>query len=206
MNLAPARKPLTLLFNPFVYIAGAPALGLGVASILLAGLIASVSHTHFDGVLDVHSGAGAPFGFFLAEGLIDWVCVALTLWLLGKISSRAAFRPLDLWGTQALARWPYLLISVVTLPSGFQRFRKVILAAVTQPGTNLAIDPWDAIVFCVAALAMLPLICWIVALMYQSYSVSCHIKGGRAIGTFIAGLILAEILSKMALYELFKLA
>ena len=53
---------------------------------------------------------------------------------------------------------------------------------------------------------MLLLLCWEVALMYKSYSVSCNVKGGKAIGTFIAGLLLAEILSKSALYWLLKLA
>jgi hypothetical protein len=49
---------------------------------------------------------------------------------------------------------------------------------------------------------MLLLICWVVALMYKSYSVSCNVKGGLAIGTFIAGLILAETLSKIAILKL----
>jgi len=202
MNLGHERKLTTLLFNPFVFIAGPQALGLGLAAVLTAGLIGSFSHTHFDGVLDVHLGGGAPWWFFVAEGLIDWISLSLTLWIFGKIISTTAFRAIDLWGTQALARWPMLLIGFLTLPPGFRRFPQVLLGAVTQPGAKIAIDPWDAAVFCVAALAMLPLICWVVALMYQSYSVSCNVKGGKAIGTFVAGLILAEIISKIVLYQL----
>jgi len=49
---------------------------------------------------------------------------------------------------------------------------------------------------------MIVLLCWMVALMYKSYSVSCNVRGGKAIGTFIAGLLLAEILSKIAVYRL----
>ena len=85
------NKPLVLLFNPFVYIAGAKALGLGLAAILLAGLIGSLSHTHFDGVLDTHSGTQAPLWAVLSEGIIDWLCLGLMLLLLGRLISRTSF-------------------------------------------------------------------------------------------------------------------
>ena len=38
-----------------------------------------------------------------------------------------------------------------------------------------------------------------VALMYKSFSVSCNVKGGKAIGIFVAGLLVAEVLSKLCL-------
>jgi hypothetical protein len=206
MNLQTDRKLTTLLFNPFVYIAGAQALGLGLAAILLAGLVGSLSHTHFDGVLDTHTGLHAPLWVFLAEGLVDWLCVALMLLIFGKIISKTSFRTLDLLGTQALARWPTLFISLVTLPPAFQRFSHDLLEQLTHPGGKIEINPSDAIIFFAAVLAMLLLLCWMVFLMYKSYSVSCNVKGGKAIGTFIAGLLLAEILSKIAVYRLLTLA
>jgi len=104
MELNNNRKLTTTLFNPFVYIAGAQALGLGLGAILLAGLIGSLSNTHFDGVLDTHTGLHVPLWVFLAEGLADWLCLSLVLLIFGKIISNTAFRTIDLLGTQALAR------------------------------------------------------------------------------------------------------
>jgi hypothetical protein len=205
MNLQPERKLTTLLFNPFVYIAGGEALALGLAVMLVAALIGSVSHTHFDGVLDTHTGAGAPLWVFLAEGLIDWLCLGLVLLGFGKIISNTAFRTIDLLGTQALARWPTFFTSIVALPPAIQRFTHELLRQLTHPGGKIDINPTDAIIFFAAALAMLPLLCWTVVLMYKSYSVACNVRGGKAIGTFIAGLFLAEILSKLAVYGLFRL-
>lgn len=43
------------------------------------------------------------------------------------------------------------------------------------------------------------------ALSYRSFSVSCNVKGGRAIGTFIAGVLLAEIISKAVIIVLFNI-
>lgn len=116
------RKPTTLLFNPFGYIAGGKALWLGLAAILLAGLIGSLSNTHFDGVLDTHTGRPAPLWAFLVEGIINWMCLSLVLLILGRVISRTSFRTVDLLGTQALARWPTVFIGLVALPPAFQRF------------------------------------------------------------------------------------
>ena len=52
------------LFNPFTYIAGWQSLFIGLAAIILAGGIGSISSTHFDGVLDTHTGRPAPLWFY----------------------------------------------------------------------------------------------------------------------------------------------
>jgi hypothetical protein len=205
MNFQPDRNLTTFLFKPFTYIAGSQALSLGLAAILIAGLIGAFGRTHFDGVLDTHTGAPAPLAVFLAEGLIDWLCLALVLLVCGKIISTTAFRVIDLMGTQALARWPTIFISLVTLPPAIQRFSHDLLQKLAHPGEKIEINTPDAIIFFASALVMLPLIVWMVALMYHSYSVSCNVKGGKAIGTFILALFLAEVLSKIAVYGLFHL-
>jgi hypothetical protein len=200
----PQNKTITLLFNPFFYIAGVQALGLGLAAILLTALVGSWGHTHFDGVLDTHVGASAPLWFFLAEGMIDWLCLSVALWACGKIISQTAFRAVDLLGTQALARWPALCISLVTLPKAFQRFGSELMETLKQG--KIQFDTMDAIVFSIIVIAMIPFLCWMAALMYRSFSVSCNVKGGKAIGTFVAGLLIAEVLSKAALVMVMHLA
>jgi hypothetical protein len=205
MNLTPERKLTTLLFNPFIYIAGGKALGLGLAAVLLAGLVGSLSNTHFDGVLDTHGGFHVPLGIFLAEGLADWLCLALVLLIFGKIISNTAFRTIDLFGTQALARWPTLLTSLVSLPPSMGRFGRELVRQLTTPGVTPAINTLDAVVFFTAVILMLLFLAWTVTLMYRSYSVSCNVKGARAVGTFIVGMLLAETLSKFAIYALLQL-
>jgi len=202
MNLNHDRKPTTLLFNPFIYIAGARALCLGLVAILLAGLLGYVSHTHFDGVLDIHTGSARPLWVFLSEGMIDWLCLSLALLMFGKLISRTPFRTIDVLGTQALARWPTVFLSLITLPKAFQRFGSYLAEQITKQGGKIEFNTADAIIFLAVVAAMIPLLCWMVALMYKSYSVSCNVKGGKAVGTFIGGIILAKVLSKLALYWL----
>jgi hypothetical protein len=189
------NKSVVLLFNPSVYIAGAQALGLGITAILLAGLIGAGAHAHFDGVLDTHIGAAAPLWAFLLEGFIDWLCLGVVLLVLGKIISRTSFRAIDLLGTQALARWPTFIISLVLLPKAFTRFANDLLQQILRGGTP-HFNAFDAVVFGMVIIALLILVCWMVELMYKSFSTSCNVKGGKAIGTFIGGLLLAELVSK----------
>jgi hypothetical protein len=127
MSLIAERKWTTLLFNPFVYIAGGQALGYGVVAIVVAGWIGMASNTHFDGVLDVHSGVVPRFPFFMAEGFIDWLCLAAVLFVMGKIVSRTSFRLVDVFGTQALARWPTLFTTLVTLPHAFGNYSRALI-------------------------------------------------------------------------------
>jgi hypothetical protein len=199
MNLAAQRKWTTLLFNPFVYVAGGRALGLGSAAIFVAGAVAVMSQTHFDGVLDMHAGRGGPWMALLAEGFIDWLCLASVLAVCGKLVSKTSFRIVDVFGTQALARWPTIFMTLLTLPPAFARFSNDLLKQLSaNPGQIPAISA-DAIYFFAAVFLLLPLLVWMVALMYNSYSVSCNVRGARAIGTFVIGLILAEIISKIVI-------
>jgi hypothetical protein len=202
MNLVPERKPAALLFNPFVYAAGGRALGLGLAVILLTGLLAAFGRIHFDGVLDTHVGAVLPFGFVLTEGLVDWLCLSSVLLVFGKMVSRTSFRVIDLLGTEALARWPTLIMALILLVPGLNRH----LTAIQAQGENAGLQPSDAVVLLTLVVTAIPLSCWTIWLMYRAYAVSCNLRGGRAVGSFIAGLVLAEILSKVVFIVLLRRA
>ncbi len=89
----------TWLFNPFHYVAGGKALAIGVALILAAGLLGSLSNSHFDGVLDFHTGAAAPLWMFICEGSIDWLVLSSVLLLCGKVICRTRGCVLDVFGT-----------------------------------------------------------------------------------------------------------
>jgi serine/threonine protein kinase len=197
-------KLTTLLFDPFAHITGPQTLFIGLVAILLAGFVGSLSNTHFDGVLDTHTGAPAPLWFFLSEGIVDWLCLGVVLLIFGKLISKTPFRTVDLLGTQALARWPTIFLSLITLPKAFQRFGKYLVEQF-QRGGQIEFNTADAIIFFAVVAATIPFLCWIVWLMYKSYGVSCNLKGGKAVGTFIPAIILAEVLSKLALYRLLKL-
>lgn len=196
------RNALNLLFQPFVFVAGGGALVAGLVIMLLTGWLGWLSGTHFDGVLDAHIGWGGPLWFALAEGVANWLCMTVPALVAGKLLSKSAFRMIDLAGTQALARWPMLLISLACLPDAVGRFSKRLAETVLKPTPELPALDGDAVVFLMTLVLMLACTVWMVALMYQSFSISCNVRGGKAVGTFVVVLLLAETLSKVVLLQM----
>ncbi len=194
------------LFNPFKILAGPKALILGVAIILITAFLGSLSNTHFDGVLDVHTGLKAPAWLFFAESLTNWLCMVLLLVLSALIVSRSKWRFVDIAGTQAISRWPTLITALVMLPEANRRFGEYLMSQIGQSSEAVTLNPADAVIFFTAAIITVVMIIWMVALMYKAYAVSCNVKGAKAITTFIISLILAETASKLIIIALLTAA
>jgi hypothetical protein len=187
------------LFNPFKYIAGFSALILGVGVIVVSAFLGWLGTTHFDGVLDFHIGLEAPAWVFFAEGFLNWLCLAVPLYFFGLIIAKSTPRFIDVFGTQALARGPYLIAAFVMLPEANRRFSADLLRAVAKGGLVLQdINYADMTIFIFASIIGLVMLVWMVVLMYRAYAVSCNLKGPITVVTFIISLIGAEILAKMA--------
>ena len=198
-----------ILFHPFLRIAGATSLALGLAAIVLTALIGAGQGLHFDGVLDTHVGKSGPWWLFVTEGLIDWLSLAVLMLFAGRIISKTAFRGIDLLGTQALARWPTVLTALACLAPGFHRFSDALTKSIIglKPGQvpQLPHAGPDAVVFGLVTLFMLACTVWMVALMWRSFSHCCNLRGGKAVGIFVITLLLAELLSKVLIGQLFQL-
>ena len=106
LDSAPRRRVTTWLFNPFYYIAGGQALAIGIVAILAGSLCNALTNSHFDGVLEFHTGALTQWWTYWVEGPIDWLVMSGLLLAGGKLLSQSRIRVLDVAGTQALARMP----------------------------------------------------------------------------------------------------
>jgi hypothetical protein len=186
------------LFNPFRYVAGVASLVLGLAAILVSGVVCYFAQVHFDGVLDVHFIDSAPLWFFLAEGLIAWLCMALVLQIFGAMLAPARFRFVDMLGTQALARWPYLFIALVSLPPGFERMIQYLTEKALKTPPSVTVTVADGAVTVLGLSVIFAATVWTVLLMYRGYAVSTGIKEMRKKTlSFIVALIIAEVVCKV---------
>jgi hypothetical protein len=182
------------LFNPFIYVAGMRSLLIGWVIMLITAAIGYVSKMHFDGAIDMHTGQAPPSSYFISvlEMFIDWVCLVLPLYIFGRIASESSIRFIDVAGTLALAKWPMIfmtLLGFLPLPQLDEKTAnfKDMLAFATNPTVITE------------ALISLPIIIWIIVLMYNAFAVSTNLKGGKAATAFIAGVIIAEVISKVIL-------
>ena len=176
------------LFNPFIRIAGTRSLAIGLVGIVAAGLAAAGAGIRFDGLLDVHAGNEVALWVPVVDGLVNWVVFTLLLLLVALLFSRSAVRLVDIAGTQAMARIPLLPVAAIcTLP--WIRDALDAPAAALLGGELEGISLTGLIVGAVVTLAG---VVWMVALMWKAFSISCNMKGGRAIALFILAVLIAE--------------
>ncbi len=203
-SLEPKGKDLVLtwLFNPFHFVAGGKALAIGLAGIVAASLVGSVSNSHFDGVLDFHTGAPAPLWLFLLEGIVDWLAMAVPLLVAGLLLSKSRVRIVDVLGTQALARFPMILTAEAGLLSFYPGFSRQVIRLMHG---NLEVVPLDLAVFAFFGLITIVVIVWTIALMYRAFAVACNLHGAKAAVPFVLAILVAETCSKVAIVGLVKL-
>lgn len=177
---------MKILFNPFEKIAGFQALILGWFIILLSGIIAYFSNCHFNGVIDAHFGAKTLWWVYLAESFVAWASISIVYYFTGVLFSQSKIRFADVAGTLALARYPMLFVALLAFgpmpdPKALDQINLVIL-----------LNIFATLIFSI----------WMIALFFNAYKISCNMKGAKAVWTFIIGLIIAEIISKIVLYQL----
>ena len=169
------------LINPFERIAGWQALFIGLIAMALTVVIGKVNHIAFDGVLIVNPWATYNFLLFFAMQFVHFFVLFLTMWLAGVCFSKTKVRIIDIAGTMALARVPLLLMAIIYF----------------LPITP--VSPYDIPRVVVLYFAFISFIAWMIVLMYNAYSVSCHLKGVKSVVSFVGALLVAEIVYKLVL-------
>jgi hypothetical protein len=191
------------LYNPFYFLAGSKALGIGIIIIMITGCLAYLEQIRFNGLIDFHF-LPSPFWLCISDGLVSWFVLSILLLIAGKIVSKSQFRIVDVAGTQALARFPYLFITIAAaipgVSSGSNRFTQALIS-----------NPFDLPAFSINMLAFIFIIIvclimavWMIALMYRAFAVSCNVVGKKAVTAFIIAIIIGEIISAIFLYQLPK--
>lgn len=193
----------TWLFRPFEYVSELKALAIGIIAIVVSAVLNFLSGTHFDGVLDVHFGNTDGYSkLFMLEGLVNWVSFALLLFVSGKIFSSSSIRFIDVFGTISMARWPLFIVSLLALVIPHESVDQFIMAKALNMNASVTVQTYEIVLFVILSLVMILVTVWIIILMYRAYSVSCNLKGAKGVWTFIVALLLAEVISKYAIYLL----
>ncbi|MXX39885.1 MAG: hypothetical protein F4Y91_10155 [Gemmatimonadetes bacterium] len=176
------------LFNPFHFLAGGQALAWGLACIALTAWLGGIFDFRFTGVISFQRTAPAPLWHAIAQGFMAWAIPSALLYIGGRLISRSRVRPIDVFGTQALARAPWLLIALIAVSPPF---RSITAKLLTEPFLDLS--AWGVAFISLVALVLILLLVWTVFLMYRAFAVSCNVASGRAIAVFIAAIAIGEI-------------
>lgn len=178
------------LYNPFIQIAGAKSLLWGLFILLITAFLGSLNNVHFDGIIDIHAGMPSPMLLFLLEVIVSWLLFSVLLLMAAKILSSSKVRIVDIFGTQAFAKYPYLLFSLISFMPWFQ-FEMKGNFEFTAP----------ILIFAVISFVIT---IWTIILMYNAYCVSANLRGPKAIASFIAVVLVAEIIIKVILFNSYQ--
>lgn len=197
----------TLLFRPFKMLSGWTSLFFGLAIIVITSFVAYLGNMHLDGILDLHVGAKTSFVFSFAEGIIDWLSLTIFILIAGFILAKMSGQKMilvDVFGMQALARFPFLISCLLTFLLFSEKIPQYMEWQLLKKGNEIQIGAWDIIAFVFLIISMLAIIVWSIILMYRAYSLSCNVKGIKGVLSFIVCLILAEVMSKLSIYVLYE--
>ncbi len=185
--------------NPFERFAGIEALLIGGVTLALTAVVAVLGGVHLDGVIDLHEGqAVRPFES-IVEMAVNWLLLSLVLYFAGVILSASSIRAIDVLGTQALARFPFLIATLFCWLLSDDRVRRYLEYTYLHKGSAVEVSPLAWGLFGILTIIIIASAVWMVLWMYRAYSVSCNVKGAKGIVSFIVCLLLAEVLSKVVI-------
>lgn len=187
------------LKNPFEFIAGFKALGLGTAFLILSIVLGVIFNARFDGVLNLHFVGQVSFMNVVVDQLINFASVATMFYLVARIAGASGIRFIDVAGTQLLAMAPYSILPLLNYNNLLYSTSKVLMDQFTgrETGGDLNIG-WLTI----SGIIMLMALIWMISLMYKAYKICSNFKSTRLVVSFVAALLLAVILSKYLIIQI----
>jgi len=183
------------LLNPFVYIAGGYSLLIGLLIIFCTSVIGFYSNIHFPDILSVKTGPDYPILYYILQSIANWLVISAILYLFAVVFSKSKIRSIDIFGTQALARFPYLIAALTGFSNTMDKFGRYILWQLLEQGEPVVMSAGAITLAIVLIVFTLFLTIWMVALMFNAYKIASNLKRGKLIITFITSLILAIVLS-----------
>lgn len=158
---------------------------------------------HLDGALDLHITPELPSGtLVIAESLIAWLSLGLLLFGASKMFGGDGGSGAHL-AASGLGRFPYLFASII---SSRQLLGGAMLKSITVKPEEIVVRPeaFMSPAVIIGGVAIMGFIVWAVAILYMGYKETSRLQGGKTVASFIIGLILAEVVSKLLIVGLFR--
>ncbi|MCE5346191.1 MAG: hypothetical protein LLG13_07895 [Bacteroidales bacterium] len=183
------------IINPFKYVAGVTSFITGIIIISATAITGYFSKTHFPDIISVKTCPGFSIWYFFLQGFSNWIVLSLILYLIAVIFSKSSVRAVDIFGTQAVARFPYLIASFIGFSDSINKFGQYILWTYMQNGAPVDLSAPDVVIAIILMVLTLALTIWLVILMFNAFRVSANIKGSKSIVLFIVAFISSIVIT-----------
>ncbi len=180
---ATPRRLLRTLIDPLAMLSTRTALTLATLGAAAQVALSLLLPLRFDGALDVHRSLNAAsLETALLDLLAGWPLPVLLFYLAGKLTARRT-RLVDIGAAVGLSRLPLLVVAAAAL------------AMPKPPSTVAGFQP--SLVVIALAVALLPVIAYVLVLLFRGFRTATGLAGGRLWLTFLLALTVAEIASKL---------
>jgi len=185
----------TILFNPFRYVAGIRSLAFGIVILLATAVIGFFSHTHFPDLISVKIGDHFPLNYFILQGLVNWLVFSSIVYLGALLFSRSTIRIIDIFGTQAMARFPYFIAALLSFSGSLKKFLSYLSWSIMHNGNEVTISGLEIAVAIVLMLLSMLMTIWMIVLMVNAYRVSANLKGMKLTVIFLIAFFASMIIT-----------
>lgn len=190
----------TILLNPFEKYQERTLLLIGTIATVLGSIIAYFFNARFDGVIDMHLVGQISLWQPFADNTINILCLVLILFLTSKYLNPKT-RPIDILTTVIIARLPYYILPVFNAHGYLYRTTQDLVKMAT-PGKLPDLSSMTIFVILIFALISILFLIWYMMLLYNGFKVSSNARGAKPVVLFIIGILVAEFVSKVAIFRL----
>jgi hypothetical protein len=190
----------TLFLNSFEKYSEKTLILFGLLFSLLGGFLGFIFNARYDGVIDLHFVEKVPSYQPFLEIFLAVFCLAFFLFLVGKkVNPKTRF--IDLLATCMIAKIPFYFMTVFNYNSMMYNISTKMIAAIKNGKINdLAVSDLNTLLL--SAIISILLVVWSIALLFNGFKIATNAKETKHTLFFIAAIIFAEIISKIALYKL----
>jgi hypothetical protein len=185
------------ILNPFKYIAGWESLAAGIVVLFATAGIGYFSHIHFPDLISVKTNPGLPFYILIIQGFSNWLVMSILLYLAAVIFSPSSVRGIDIFGTQAMARFPYILAALSGFSGLLDKFGRYLMWSALNSGEPVKISSVELIIAVMLLMVTMVLTIWMIVLMFNAFKISANLKGVKLIVSFIVAVIASTIITGM---------
>ncbi len=167
-----------------------------MASVLLAPIFLA----RRDGIFDLHFVTNVDIGMAFADGLLNFGILTVLLYIAGKIINHKT-RLIDICITSLLSLPVFMFLYVFNITHKMSLMGSQLTGmAIDNEAMALIFD--NLILILVFGLFSILIVIWFIVLTYNGFKVATNAKGTRHIVVFIVAILLAEILSKILVYQI----
>ena len=188
---------IKLLFNPFERYSEKQLLVTGITASIIGCFLAFNFNARFDGILDLHFVKKNTIIQPIIDILIDFFCLTILLFLIGKYSNSKT-RFIDIITTTLISKIPFYILLFQNINNfSFQITDKLTKSLLTKNYSIETITSSEMVYLVATGILNLAFVIWSVILLFNGFKIATNAKTTKPILLFIVIIILSELISKI---------